>query len=240
MTTGNPILLLMFNLLAASTFNGAIAAGSSYATDMVASSQQITSGDISPFVDALNIDFQKKDIRQEDVRALHGYTGQYYEVINSGLRQENLDKLSAMSNRICDLDSLIERFPIAVSKLTVYRGHSYLPSESEKIGYEFVDKAFTSTSVSKKVALRFVKDKKVRVLDVIDVPTKLIPSFWVHPPSLIKDEYEVLLARNVKFKVVAIETEKSWFSAPLIIRRLIPVGRVPTSQQAKKVLNCHP
>jgi len=222
------------------TISGTVSHASSYASDIVASSEQITSGDIGPSINALNIDFQKKDIRKEDVRALNGYAGQYYEVINAGLRQENLNKLSAMSARICDIDSLIERFPIAVSKLTVYRGHSYLPSGSEKTGYEFIDKAFISTSISKKVALRFVKNKEVRVLDVIDVPTKLIPSFWVHPTSPIKDEYEVLLARNVKFKVVTVEIEKSLFSAPLIIRRLIPIGRVPTSQQAQETLQCHP
>lgn len=202
------------------------------------SNRQPASDETSGLVGNLDRDFEEYTVPDEAVRSLRQYTAMYYEPINSGLRAEDIEVVSAMSNRICSVDSLIFRFPIKASQLILYRGHGYLPPGGDRIGFEFVERGFLSTSISEKVASRFLRDRKTPVLDIISFPTAPVPGLWVHPLSLVKDEYEVLLSRGLKFRVVEVEKRKSFFSPTILIRKLIFEGFAEKNSQLEKTLGC--
>lgn len=197
-----------------------------------------TANDFSEVVSYLDLNSQKYSISDFEARALRQYTAMYHITINSGLRTENVDVVNAMASRICSVDSLISRFPISYPKLILYRGHDHLSAGGDKVGAELIERSFLSTSVSQDIASRFLKDKKTPVLDEISFSTDLVPGLWVHPLSLIKDEYEVLLARGLNFRVLAIEKRNSWLSPPITVRRLIAVGPGPTNPKIEQALSC--
>lgn len=214
-----------------------------YIKEQVRKSKGAPSRELREIVSRLNEDIISRNARRGDVAGIGNYTRNFYKNVNNALRSGSLDKILKEDRLICKIEGIINKLFISSavsSSILVYRGHSYLPHGADQVGYEFVDKAYVSTSIYAKTANQFTKDQETRVIDVIDFSPEKVKGFWMHPFSDVPDEFEILLERNLRFKVVAVEKKESFFSKPYIQRTLKVIGKEATPSEIVEALNCDP
>lgn len=139
--------------------------------------------------------------------AMYTYVGAGYRDINGKLRGlESFGGLpdNIITNYIKSIDGLMQKSYIA-ENIQVYRGFKPMPGVNmdDLIGFTIQDKAFTSTTISKNVALNFARESPSSVIFKIKVPknTNGIVMNKRLPDSLNGVEEEVLLPRNAKFRI---------------------------------------
>lgn len=129
-----------------------------------------------------------------ELSALTKYAGNNYETINSGLRKAN-----RISQQVLDLDSAILK-SVLTHPVTVFRGAgSTLTKKIEQQwkaskASSFIDKAFVSTSASKKSATKFSKN-------LIEIK---LPAGTPAIALANEGEAELLLGRGHTFKVTSV------------------------------------
>ena len=127
------------------------------------------------------------------------YLGAKYTYVNSVLRKGNLtgEPLKAgYTNAVEAVDDLIS-IGVAEKNLLVYRGTE--TAWDLKVGQEFEDKAFVSTSVSLKISSNF-KDTLHQVFEIrVKEGTHV---GYVGPTTHMEEE--IILPRNSKFRVTKI------------------------------------
>lgn len=200
------------------------------------------SWELREIMNRLNADIISRNAGKGEVTGIINYTRDYYKDVNNALRSGSLDNITREDGTICDMDRLISDLSITSkvsSNIRVYRGHGYLPAGADQVGYEFVDKAYVSTSLYSKVVNQFKKDQETPVVDVIDFSPEKIKAFWVHPFSEVSNEFEILLERNLRFKVVAVEHKESFLSKPYIQRTLKVIGKEAVPAEVVEALDCN-
>jgi len=160
-------------------------------------------------------------LSEELTRSLSIHSSNMFPMTNRNLRKENLVDDTSFMYSICRIDAAIQIAQIQTKNIILFRGHNYLPSDDAKqLGYIFWDRAYLSTSLSLEVAKKFAQlAGRPKVIDIIEFNNQQIPGIWLDPISVfgknsIKErdrEYEVLLARNLKFKLVKTELKKDYF-----------------------------
>jgi len=160
-------------------------------------------------------------LNEELKRSLAIYSSNMFPMTNRNLRKENLVDDSSFMYSICRIDAAIKVAHIQTKNLILFRGHNYLPSDNAKQpGYIFSDRAYLSTSLSLEVAKKFAKlSGNPKVIDIIEFEEQQIPGIWLDPISFYgrksvlenEREYEVLLARNLKFKLVKTKQKYDYF-----------------------------
>jgi hypothetical protein len=134
------------------------------------------------------------DLPKVEALAIWRYTGGDYKYLNKALYEGKLEGAEAAHLRI--LDSALAKIPS--QKLTVYRGAS--KKAKVKVGEVMFFKGYTSTSLDQNIAESFVK--RNGYLMIINVNSgKDIMEY-----SNLADEKEMLLPRNLKFRIDQIST----------------------------------
>lgn len=154
-----------------------------------------------------------KELTTSQKDALENYTAEYYRVYNQALRGDYLDRLrDKWKDEVKELDSLFKdastKEDIIVNRFIEDESDSF--TKKLEIGSEFVDKAFTSTTYGTQEDIKnigfFGENDPYSVLE-IHVPkgTKAID---ISDYSYNKDEKEILIDRNTKYRVVDIESKE--------------------------------
>ena len=151
---------------------------------------------------------EKTSVSEKEQQAIDAYFGMSFGLINRCLR--GTDSSSQAEEYIQSIDSVMKRN--TVRSLILYRGiASILPSSqkliddllSSQIGEVFKDKAYMSTSPDIKVAGAWAKQGGV----ILKLKIKNAHGFYrKEVASLPTNENEILLDRDLKFKIVGRET----------------------------------
>lgn len=183
----------------------------------------------------------KKTHTSLELKVLKSYSEMEYSLINHALRTKDRQRLKESRASICTLDKLMAIQPKLKDNFLLYRGHYYVAQGGEKIGHEFNAETFVSTSLSKSVALKFAETgegTEASVLDIIEVDPAFVKHLWIAPYSSFKHEQEVLLDRNLRFKVVDIKKTKHPKSKTLLFVRTLNVVDAKRNEMVDKILNC--
>lgn len=179
-----------------------------------------------------------------ETNAIYHYTGEAFGPLNNALRLQEDREIGSHRTMICTLDRVFEKAALPMKNLKVYRGHSFLPENWNKIGHEFTLRAYSSTSLDVNVARRFAgyARNKASIIDVITVPNpELKAALWVDYFSAYrqaeqiyndydKGEDEVLLARGLRVRVKSVETKKGFFDRSTYRHlEVIGIDRYPVS-----------
>lgn len=185
-------------------------------------------------VQILDDEFSKLKISEKQNEALMFQSLGLYQDVNLALRNEDPNLLSENALKICAIDSSTQM--MSFQGITLYRGHNYLGKSGTTIDGIVSDRAFISTSISEKTALRFAGKKTPHVMDVIEPSQKPMIGIWMGKVTMVADEYEILLKRNTQFKITAIE-KKMTEKGELIVRHLniIEPFETPVTDQ---ILSC--
>lgn len=178
---------------------------------------------------------------KEQLKVLNSYSQTEYGIINHALRTKDRQRIKEARNPICTIDKLMTTTPGLKENLLVYRGHYYLQERGDKVGYEFNAETFVSTSLSKTVALKFAEvgeGTELSVLDVIEVDPAFVKYIWLAPYSSFKHEKEILLDRNIRFKVVDVKRAKHPKTKSLLFVRTLNVVDNNKNDLVEKILNC--
>lgn len=145
-----------------------------------------------------------KDLGEMEIDALKEYTGSAYKQINDSLRQ-GTDRSGHLQSVINDIDKAFEKSTIN-EPILLQRGATYAAIGKDNfltgykdpkslIGLEFVDNGYMSTSInagskfSGEIIMQIKADKGQQAIFVADI-------------SHFRTEYEVLLPRGTKLKIV--------------------------------------
>lgn len=154
----------------------------------------------------------ERRITKAQVEALTDYKGEEYFDINHYLRGKDVENIEDLKNT----KRLIKHMDDAFSKATplpddiyVYRGMNSERMEKlakKMIGKSIDDKAFTSTTLSRDAADKFLGGGSGRVMMKIKVP-KGKSGIYIENIAKFGDqnEYEFLLPRNAKFSIDSVE-----------------------------------
>lgn len=184
-------------------------------------------------LEQLSDDYYALDLQDEEIDSLYNYALEDYKEINPALRKLDQKMLYSYKEKICAIDSAIQKYKI--QGLTLYRGLSYLPTGADQVGYTFKQNAYTSTSINRGVAMNFATNKAPYVLDVIKTDQQFFNGIWLNHLSEF-DEEEILLARGTSFRVESIEIQKV-LDKQIIVRTLSIVEQ-SISQEIKNIINC--
>lgn len=140
-------------------------------------------------------------LTNDEYLAVHSYTYDTFGIVNGNLRKGiQSEKWEAYTKM---LDSVLEKLP--KENTVVYRGLTF-PSQGKisesmfKVGSEFTDKAYMSTSLSRGTAKSFtLPGKDTVILEISTESGRKISQF-----SGMRTEEEILIPRNTKFKVTEI------------------------------------
>jgi len=144
-------------------------------------------------------------LSDKEKNAIKNYQGDGFEKMNASLRNGN-----PPGEKVKELDAIINKFRLS-QDFTVYRGVGNTVSKQIEDNWkegviEFSDKAFVSTSMSKKIAERFSKNTMEISLPKGHPVLDIVTENFEHSP-----EQEILLPRNVKFKVTSVRrTAAGW------------------------------
>ena len=149
------------------------------------------------------------------------YSSDYYIIINNYLRSQTIDKLSIFTEDeikswVCCLQLALKRKTGVKDNTVVYRGikHFKFPQEMG-IGSKFYMREFFSTSIDKKVALRFAKEDKEGTIMVITIKNNGTNNhfnycFYVEDISDFPNEKEILISSHCYFGITKIERNKEF------------------------------
>lgn len=185
-------------------------------------------------IQLLDDEFSKLNLSETQSESLSFQSINLHMYVNPALRNEDSVILTKYAQHICAIDSSTRL--MSLQGITLYRGHNYLDNAGTTINAVVSDRAFSSTSISEITALRFANKKNPHVLDVVETGSKPVLGIWMGKISMIADEYEILLARNARFKITAIE-KKIAENGELLIRHLTMIEPLETPEIDQK-LNC--
>lgn len=156
------------------------------------------------------------ELPDDERLALKQYKSAFYGETNTMLRglQDTRGVLGQkvvqrIKDRIAKLDAALKRTGVP-EDVTVFRGFDHdglrkMFDDGTLVGTEYSDKAYMSTSVSPKVAKQFAR--KSKMVAEIRVP-KGTRGAYVEGIDTSLKEYELLLARGTKFRVVEARKNK--------------------------------
>ncbi len=141
--------------------------------------------------------------------SLRIYSGPSYRSINGFLRGKIDDITPRQNSAISNIDDVMNRTFVMEKETVTYRGMKLSPRtkvENYKVGQEFVDFGYVSSSKSARVASEFIGPSKRGILFRITNPkgTKALDMAQSASTTVFKKEAEVLLARGTKMKITHI------------------------------------
>lgn len=107
---------------------------------------------------------------------------------------------------VSKIDSCMSKYELK-DNITTYRGTYKKYYENLKVGNEFNLEMYTSTSLNENIAKTFAEDKENAIMLEIKVPKKT-KCLYIGNNSAYEFEAELLLARNLKYKVVNISEDR--------------------------------
>ncbi len=142
------------------------------------------------------------ELSDKTKQAIAYYTDDGYDKINNYMRYPSGKYVSQVHDSIKLIDKAFENSPPLTQDVVVYRGIR----SSYQIEGEFVEKAFTSTSVNLSIALEFNNNSKCCIFK-INVPKgkKVLPLVNCSENA---SELEVLLPKNSSFKIKTVVHDK--------------------------------
>ncbi len=146
-------------------------------------------------------------LKVEEIDALQTYSGKIFRSVNTKLRTGSLPGLTSSSPIVKDINKTINLLDLALKKnvldrdIIVYRKWGRTVNlEGLEVGDIVTDKAFVSTSILRMDALTHGTSR-------IRLP-KGTPGWYINKIGNHNNEFEVLLPRNSRFRVVAKVSEK--------------------------------
>jgi hypothetical protein len=166
----------------------------------------------SPPIDYLTSDFLQKNshyllsLNGDDVDAIRHYTGAACYEINAGLRGKR-ELTNTASHYAKALDHALENAPALDGDTIVYRGTQDKSAEDLglKPGTLFLDKGFCSTTVNFVVAESRTSNKGSCLFKIVLPKGQKI--LYVEPLSASVGEKEIILPRNMHFRVKSVTKE---------------------------------
>lgn len=150
------------------------------------------------------------DLTPEEVQSLIAYGGSDYTAINTALRQGESQPF--IDTHIQNIDSAMAKANPIPSDVTVYRGQSSLKHAGE-VGSVMTFAGYTSTSIDQNVSRGFARENGV-LFEMRAPSGKSLPGIFMPKIDGIPfvTESELLLPRDIKFKVVSSEVrEFFWY-----------------------------
>lgn len=145
---------------------------------------------------------KKWDVKEKD--AIEDYTGNGFEEVNKGLRYNDKVSLKNKKETIENLDKSIEKHGSDLSGVMLYRGLSGEYMKNYKVGDTYEEKGFMSTSINKSVSVDvFARNAGGNAL--IRINSRKLKGLYINNEEL--REYEAILPRNTKLKIVNIQKE---------------------------------
>lgn len=145
--------------------------------------------------------FENK-LKNYEINSINSYTRGYYKEINRYMR--NNDSVSGdFSDEVSGIRSAMDKFKLPDNIIT-YRGTYKQYYDKLNIGDEFIDKAFNSTSLNKKIANHFAvtNNNEGGYLLEIRVP-KDTNCLYIGEKSGFINERELLLDGGLTYKVIS-------------------------------------
>jgi hypothetical protein len=163
--------------------------------------------------------FDESGLTEEDISALRDYKGSSF-ALNDWLRADGYSNLEGNPNRLKiakteRLDAIIpqSRLPEPVLAFRGINRNAIGPDTGDYTGVEFMDKAFVSTTLHLKSALGWSWNNQDPIGTVVQIQLKKGSPAMFMDEIYDRGEYELLLPRNMKFRVVKDETVDR-FGAP--------------------------
>ena len=153
------------------------------------------------------------------------YQSERYKEINNSLR--NIPTNEIREGVVQEIDVIDKALRPLNQELTVFRGATNVPAEMFTPGTEFIDNAFSSTSLDQYVGAGFA-DKKIpgrKAIFQIDLPSETRGVFMGEGATgAALTEAEVLLQRGIRFRVGEVIGQFDGDYGPIDIIRLVVVG----------------
>lgn len=181
----------------------------------------------------LDHDYQTIDLPRDEIDAIYNYSIESYKEINPAFRKIDRNLLNNHKKAICNLDLAISKYKIR--NLTLYRGSTYLAPGANLKGFIFNERAFSSTSIDRNVALNFATNGNTPILDIIDTSNTPVNGMWLNLVSDFREE-EILLARDTSFIVDRVKKEFH-FGREVTVRYLSVIEQ-NVSLEVSSVFNC--
>jgi hypothetical protein len=140
-----------------------------------------------------------KNLSKDQRAALSVYGGENYQSVNEGLRAGKVPE--AYKQTVKDLDSAIDAAPAFSSETKLYRGIADGVAEELKVGTEFQDHGYTSTSINRHVASGFAEDSMIEVVALKGTKAASVDAAGTSPYKDQNSENEYILPRGTKYKV---------------------------------------
>ncbi|MFT8908707.1 MAG: ADP-ribosyltransferase [Lentilactobacillus diolivorans] len=156
----------------------------------------------------LSADRWAKKLTNRQVKAIRYYTNNGYGKINDTLRNPHKRATSKVKTSIKQINRAIDQYQLK-QPLTVFRGTTptgltkSLGSQSVKVGGQYHDPAYSSTTLSQMIALGFSRSKQHVVLK-INLPKGRYGAY-IDPISTNVGEREYLLHHGTKLIVTKIQ-----------------------------------
>lgn len=152
---------------------------------------------------------QKKELSPKQQEMVRWYQHFGYRSINKGLRSGTLSKSAKQA-----VDLIDSSFSPAPEDLVVYRGSKWVEGHpvfgargGVKVGAEFSDPAYTSTTTEEGVAREFTNATAVRISIPKGTSTLNVSAEMGKVEGGKKQEKEILLPRDSKFRVTKVDVE---------------------------------
>lgn len=136
-------------------------------------------------------------------KAIQYYTDDGYDKINNYLRYGGEKYVQQVYNSVKLIDNAFKNAPPLTQDVTTFRGIR----SSYQIESDFIEKAYTSSSVDLSVAMEFNNKSKCCIFKIL-VPkgTRVLPLVDCSDNA---SELEVLLPKNSKFKITSVVFDAS-------------------------------
>lgn len=156
-------------------------------------------------------------LTQDEKDALLGYSSEGYDIVNTYLRENGyLDEFDINIAKEIDeqLDTVISKFDLK-DNLTVYRATTLSAFDEDDvnflIGKEFSDKAYMSSTPLYEAAKAFGDNYNKSVMLEINLKSGKGKGAYINSLSVHKDEeYEFLIQKNKKFKIVHVSNKDDY------------------------------
>ena len=145
---------------------------------------------------------KKWDVKEKD--AIEDYTSDGFEEVNKGLRYNDKVSLKNKKETIENLDKSIEKYGSDLSGVMLYRGLKGEYMENYKVGDTYEEKGFMSTSINKSVSVD-VFARNAGKQSLIRINSRKLKGLYISNEE--QREYEAILPRNTKLKIVNIQKE---------------------------------
>ena len=149
--------------------------------------------------------FNKIRKNREIEDAINSYIGDDFVHINKLLANGKIEDNEKLKNISENIDKLMNKFKLD-DDIVVYRGTEKKYYINKQIGSDFTEKVYYSTSYNKEIAKDFANVEKDitgndGILLEIRIP-KNTKCVYIGENNKIHDEGEILLSRNLKYKVI--------------------------------------